>query len=141
MQKYSKGFFQKVRELIKGQFVEINEALFNNNITIEYLFGDVKVNADGATLFQTKKYIHYYQNNFKYFYELFIYITANVDLVNLSIVRNKYDKLKVDDDILLIKFTNQIKETINDVRSIAHFVEYNLIANLFIFLHECGHLN
>lgn len=130
----------KSTEMIKSQFIEISEGLFGGKIEISYPDHNEKVNAEALSMFGAFN-VRYYESNFDYFFKLFTHICSHFDLINLKQLSGKTKLLKLNGRILSLPFVNQLEGSIENVPKKATFFEHNLVANLFIYLHECGHLN
>jgi hypothetical protein len=86
--------------------------------------------------------LRYSESNFDYFYTLLKYILSVVDLVNLKEIETNFPKLEPKQDLLKLSSLSQLSAYTNkEVKSNGIFIELNYIMHLYIFLHECGHLN
>jgi hypothetical protein len=132
---------ENIKSKIEAQFGEISAALFGGSINYEEIEATERVFAEASPMFSAN-ILRYSPTNFRYFYRLEKYLCNVVDLVNLKVLVRKLPKLKVDVDILTLTFSEQCAAYEDkDVPSHAQFLEYNFILDLFVFLHECGHLN
>ena len=132
---------EKLKQLIKGQFEEISEALFKGSISLDYLEQTDRVSAEASPMFGLN-IVRYSESNFKYFYALEKYLCNVVDILNLKVLDANFKKLELQKDLLDLGFINQISAyEAKEVLSQTIFFETNYILNLFVYLHECGHLN
>ena len=131
----------KLKQLIKGQFQEISDALFQGSISLDYLEQTDRVSAEASPMFGLNM-VRFSESNFKYFYVLEKYLCNVVDILNLKVLDANFKKLDFQNDLLALDFINQISAfEAKGVSSQTIFFETNYILNLFVYLHECGHLN
>jgi len=131
---------EQLTTAVETQFREISAALFNGNIRFQEIAATDHVFAEASPMFG-ENILRYSPTNFRYFYRLEKYLCNVVDLVNVRVIEKGFPKLAVTDTILNLSATEQIAAYEDkDVPSHAQFVEHIFILNLFVFLHECGHL-
>lgn len=132
---------EKVKQEIKGQFTEISEALFQGSVSIQEVDDTQRVFAEASPMFGLN-ILRYSETNFAYFYTLLKYILSVVDVVNLKVIEVDYPKLDPKQDLLATSsISNLSAYTDKPIASDRIFLELNYIIHLFVFLHECGHLN
>jgi hypothetical protein len=132
---------ERLTTALKAQFREISAAFFEGSIRLQEIEATDHVFAEASPMFG-ENILRYSPTNFRYFYRVEKYMCNAVDLVNLKVIEKNLPKLAVTSNILTLSATEQIVGYENkNVPSPAQFVEYNIILNLFVFLHECGHLN
>jgi hypothetical protein len=133
--------FENVKEQVKLQFQEVSDALFAGQIQFNYIEETGRVSAEASSMFGLNM-LRYSETNFKYFFLLHKYLCLTIDILNLRKIDEKLPKLMFTDNLLSVEFIYQISLPKNaEVPDEALFLEYNFISNIFVFLHECGHLN
>lgn len=131
----------KIKQEVKAQFKEISDALFHGTISFQEIDETKRVYAEASPMF-SRNILRYSESNFEYFYILQKYLCNIVDLRNLTLLQETISKLKLEQDLLSMSFLEQISSFKDkSVNSPRLFLEYNYILHLFVYLHECGHLN
>lgn len=130
---------EKIKQLIKNEFNEISAAFFNSTLNIQYILGTNRIFGEGGSMFGAST-VRYSETNFEYFYYYLKFLCIHIDIINLRLLDKDYNKFRVTSDLLSIDFIKQA-QTSKPIPNNALFKELNFIANLFVFFHECGHVN
>lgn len=128
----------KIKEILKGQFEEISKALFRGSLNIGYVESTDRVYADASSMFNL---VRYSDSNFEYFYIYHQHLLENLDIINLTELKQPISRLKVTGDVLLLDFIRQSDSSESQIIKPEIFLELNFVANLFVFIHEAGHTN
>ena len=125
---------------IKNEFNEISSAFFDQSLNISYVKSTDRIFGEGGPMFGAN-IVKYSESNFQYFYIYNKYLISNLDIVHLRVLKSNFKRLDTKEDLLSLDFIKQAVDSDEAVVKTALFYELNFISNLFVFFHECGHLN
>jgi hypothetical protein len=132
---------RKNQKEVKKQFQEISDGLFQGTLSHQEIDETKRVFAEASPMFGLSS-VRYSESNFYYFFLFQKYLSTVVDLRTLTIIEKQFPKLKLQSDLLVLSFVDQI--TAYDVKGVSNgamFLEYNYILHLYVYLHECGHID